>query len=220
MKDLNFEGIGTINSGEYNEINCEGVVKCKGDVKAERIHIEGVFSAKGKIESKYMECEGTGTFSDSIRVDTLDIEGVMTLKENAAIEANRITCEGVLTSDGEISADYFHAEGCIKAKEIVGDTIEILNAKGKHGLNGLKFNIDLNFLGGYKKTVTHYVSKIDTIEATNIIIEGVRAVNVNGESVTIGPYCEVDNVDCSGTLKVHNTAIVKNIQGATEVHYD
>ncbi len=217
MKDLNFEGVGTINSGEYKDINCEGVVKCKGDIKAEKIHIEGVFSAKGKIEAKILECEGTGKFNDNIRVESLNIEGVMSLKDNASIEATKIYCEGVLSSTGEISTDYLHAEGCITAREIVGDTIEILNDRGKHSI---KFNIDLSMFGGIKKNISNYASKVDTIEATTILIEGVKATNVNGENVTIGPYCEVENVDCSGTLKVHNTATVTNIQGVTEVLYD
>ena len=221
MKNVDFQGIGTINGGEYNEIICGGVGKCKGDIKAERMHLEGVFSTTGKIDVKVLECEGTATFTDNIRAGSIDIEGLVTVKNGAKIEADRIDCEGFLTTNGEISADKLHAEGCVHATEIVGDTIEIYSKKDKGTIfNGVNFNIDLDIFGKHKNYKGRYASEVDTIEATTIHLEGVYAENVNGQDIVIGERCEIMNVDCTGTLRIHNTSKVTNIKGVEAVNYD
>ena len=51
------------------------------------------------------------------------------------------------------------------------------------------------------------------IEATEINVNGIRCRNLNGHNVTIGPECEIENVDCTGELYIDPQAQVKMVNG-------
>lgn len=195
MRDYHIEGIGRMNGGEYGIVSVEGVTTCSSDIKADSISIEGVFHCSGKVETGVLYCEGTSNFSSDIRAKKMTVEGIINLKGNAKIEAEEIICEGVIRA-GEISADRIYSDGYIRAKEIVGDEIKINTRK-------------LMFV----RLFTHDFSNIELIEATTIDLSGVNAKSVNGKDVVIGPHCQIDSVDCSGTLFIDNTSSVKTITG-------
>lgn len=198
MNSFHFEGVGSMNGGEYDKITIEGVGSCSESIKAKDIRIEGVFNCSGEVEAEYFSCEGVGNFKSNIHAQKITCEGVITLKQESKLEGEEIYCEGVIKSNGEISADYLKAEGCIEAKEIVGDEIMIDSYSHIRGL--------FNF---WKKRY----SKIGLIEATKINLSGVTADNVNGNDIVIGPYCKIGNIDCNGTLSIDKSSSIGNITG-------
>lgn len=198
MQDFKMEGIGSISGGEFNIIRVEGVGNCSNKIKANDLHIEGVFNCSGEIEAENLFCEGVANFKANIRAKKMYIEGVLNEKYGTKIEAEQITCEGVIKTSGEISADVLDAEGCIEADEIVGDRIKILSHWHKSG-----------FLNVFNRI--H--SKIRIIEATTIELSGVKAYNVNGCDIKIGPNCQIENIDCNGILSVDPSSVVRNITG-------
>ncbi len=193
--DLNVEGIGQITGGIYRDIDIKGICTCKGDFKARSISVEGIMKGKGSIESESLDCSGVMELKSSLRTKKINVEGV--IKGANKVEANEIICKGgIYVSDGEISADIIDADGIINAKEIVGDNIKIKSHS----------NIFSDFF--QKK-----FSKIDLIEATTVHLIKVRAKNVSGKDIIIGPKCKIENVDCSGTLVIDKSAEVGNITG-------
>ncbi|BCN31376.1 hypothetical protein [Anaeromicropila herbilytica] len=204
MRDISIEGVGSVSGGEYNKISIEGVGSISDDIKAVEIYIEGVFNCNGRIESDFISCEGVATMNEAIRANRIDISGVMTLKE-ANLEAKTINCEGVIKSNAEISADKTVVDGCIKAAEIVGDEVIISHTPGRasRGIRKL-FGIS-----------SENLSSIGLIEATTIRINDAKVKIVNGENITIGEYCEVDDIDCTGKLLIHPRAKVGRITGVT-----
>jgi hypothetical protein len=132
------------------------------------------------------------------------------MKDNQKMEAESLYCEGLLNSGGDLYVDSIKAAGCLKVRGIYGDNIEI-NSLGKT-VNSFKkllekINLVSNVCG----------SKITTIEATTVHLSGVNAQTVNGHDIVIGPGCEIDTIDCTGTLKIHESSKVNHIIGAKEV---
>lgn len=197
MQDLKMEGVGSISGGEYDSVKVEGVCNCSSSIKAKEMSIEGVFNCAGELEVGYIYCEGVANTSN-IRAKRITVEGVLKVKGEGKLEAEEIRCDGVIKTSGEISADILNAEGCISAKEIVGDSIKI--DSHNHGRHFLPFT---------KKTG----SRVSLIEATTIELSNVEADTVNGKDIVIGPYCRIENIDCSGTLSIHRDAYVRNITG-------
>lgn len=214
MHSQTIEGVGSISGGEYDRIGIEGVGNSKGDITVRDLDIEGVFKSSGKINAGSIRCEGVAEFSDNIRTNKMMIEGVMKLSRNAKVEAEEIICDGCMFTKSEISTDKLYVDGCIKAHEIFGEEI-IINSKARFNnkLGSLLKSIgDAIVLFGNSKNGS---SKADLIEATNITIHNTQVREVNGANITIGENCEVDHVDCTGTLRIHHTAIVKKITGVT-----
>lgn len=199
MKDLNLEGLGRINGGEYDNITLEGVNSCSDHVKAENFHIEGVFTCSGQVEAGLLYCEGVSDFKANIRAKKIVVEGVFNGKDGMKIEAEELVCDGVIKSGGEIYADVVKADGCISAKEIYGDQIRIHT------------HYPINKIVKFFNTTK---SDVRLIEATTIDISGVSADTLNGRDIIIGPNCRVGTVDCSGTLSIDSSSTVNTITGS------
>jgi cytoskeletal protein CcmA (bactofilin family) len=192
------EGIGKISGGEFDTITISGVGTCTNNIKADNLRIEGVFNCSGAVDAGVLYCKGVADFKADIRAKKINVEGVLNNKNGVKMEAEEIICNGVIKTGGEISADVVRADGCIDASEIVGDQVKINTHYNTHRF----FNI-------FKKNY----SEIKLIEATTIDLSCVNANTVNGRDITIGPDCNIDNIDCSGTLYIDKTSFVKNISG-------
>ena len=214
MNSQTIEGVGSISGGEYERISIEGVGNSKGDITVKYLDIEGVFKSNGKIKAETIQCEGVAEFSDKIRANKMIIEGVMKFSKSANVEAEEIICDGCLVTKSEISTDRLLVDGCIKANEIYGEEIIIhtkpfMNRRVSSLLKSITDAFDW-FVHSSKSA-----SKADLIEATTITIHNTNVHQINGANITIGENCEVDHVDCTGTLRIHHSAIVKKITGVT-----
>lgn len=198
MQNYKVEGIGKINGGEFETFTVEGVCSCTNNIKAEEVHIEGVFNCSGDVETNILYCEGVANFKSNIRAKRISVEGVLSEKGSSKIEAEEINCEGVIKTGGEISADVVRVDGCIEAKEIVGDQIRINYHK---------------HLNRFRNFFSPSRCEVDLIEATTIELCGVSAHTVNGKDITIGPDCRIENLDCSGVLFIDKHSNVKNLSG-------
>lgn len=214
MQSQSIEGVGNIREGEYDRISVSGVGTCKGDITVRELIISGVFKETGRVKAEKIRCEGVGEFSSNVRVNNLYVNGTIKLNGEAKLEAEEIKCGGCISVRGEVSADNIEIDGYIKAREIYGEDIVINSKDGKYGKSGFLKGIG-DFFGGLNY-IRNGSSECDIIEATNITLHNVTAKQVNGENITIGENCVIDRVDCSGKLKIHSSAIVKEISGATQ----
>lgn len=208
MRDYAIQGIGTMSGGEFNRLDVEGVGTNYGDIVAEKITIEGVFKSTGNINAQMIECEGVADFTGNIRTKHLLMEGVLNIKDLGKIEAEQITGEGCINAKSDINADCIKLRGCVNAKAIYGDQIEIDSKE-------VNFSTFKKILQKINLSDKSKASNIEVVEATTINLTGVCAKEVNGHDIIIGPFCEIGKVDCTGTLKVHETAVVGTITGVS-----
>ena len=207
MKDFSIQGIGSISGGEFSRLTVEGMGTNHGEIIAEYLSIEGVFKSTGNVNAQVLQCAGVADFVGNLRCKRVVMEGVLNLKAESKLEADDIVGEGCVNSKADINADRIRLHGCLTAKGIYGDQVEIES-------KDTSYSILKKFLHKISLSENGKSSNIQIIEATKIIISGVYAKEVNGHDIIIGPYCEVEKVDCTGKLRVHETAKVGTIIGA------
>lgn len=152
------------------------------------------------------------SFTESVRTGTLLVDGVVNFS-SPKLEADDIKIKGVVKADGEISAENIYSEGCLKAREIYGERIEIKCATDKGRVyNGHKVNINFSLFGQHHEINSENISSVDNIEGTTVILESVRAKSVSGNNVTIGDDCDIDTVYSTGELTISPRAVVRNVE--------
>ncbi len=229
MQDMKVNGAQTISGGEYGNIRINGAGECTGSLTAQMLDVNGSFKVQGALQSSTLkvdgmmrvagnvtaeqvdvdgslkcegmmqtgklDCDGMVKVGGDCKAQTMDVDGMLKIR-GGKLEADIIHCDGMIDIEhGQVSADTVEADGAIKAREIVGDRIRILSRGGKL----LRFFMR--------------VSEVELIEATSVHLRGVHAKHVNGMEVHIGEKCEIDRVDCSGTLYVHPSAKVGEMTG-------
>lgn len=175
------------------ELLCDGLTSCEKDVKADRVQIDGKWKCQGSAEIGQLSCDGMAEVKGSIQAQKVDNDGILKAKN---VEASQVQCDGAIIVEEQVSADVVEADGFVSAKEVVGDSITIKSKKSRIVWFFMKAD-----------------SKIGLVEATTIHLRGVHAGTVNGKDIIIEKGCEIENLDCSGTLKIDPRAKVKNITG-------
>lgn len=217
MRTLRVEGVQTREAdGTYDQVKIGGVCTVNGDVVGERIDIDGVSTLNGNLGGGRLDCDGVATINGNVQLDAVECDGVTTVGGNlrvkhatihgvltvkgAQVEAEKIVCDGVLTVEGELNAEIIEADGYIMAHEIVGERVVIRS----HTNRFKRFLI---------RWFDSKMGSFNFIEATEVDLRKVSAKTVHGHTITIGPKCEIDTVDCSGTLHIDPSATVGTITG-------
>lgn len=204
MAENKIHGVTTVGGGQYEELVVNGVITVNGDLAAQSINVDGVVTVNGGLESEsFIKVDGVVTVNGKMRAQFVDVDGVVSINED--VEADHVKIDGVVSSKAQISADLVEGRGVINAEEIVGEKV-ILHCEHKKR--------HLFSLGRKDRDKP----RVGTIEATEIDVDGIRVENLNGHNITIGPQCVVENVDCSGTLRIAPEAQVKNINGQARMN--
>ncbi len=214
-KDVAIDGITSFAGGEFNQITIDGVVTVQHGIKANRLEADGVLNVKGNVLANRLEIDGVATLKKNLRCHTAEIDGVLNIK-SGKLEADAIKCSGVIHVEGEINADEVTADGCISAKEIYGDQIQILSKPNqvKNFLTEIgSFLKGMDINSGMERFKNIQASKIEILEATKVNLKYVYVKQLCGTEITIGEGCYVENADCDGALRVSKYAVVKNVTG-------
>jgi cytoskeletal protein CcmA (bactofilin family) len=215
MNDLRADGISTTSGGTYGTVKIDGISTVNGDLIADKLDIDGIATINGGISGGTLDCDGTTTVKGNVDLQFLDCNGIVSIEgslrathalingsvsvKGPKVEADKIECNGYLSIDGELNAEVVEAEGFIKAREIVGERVIIRSSTSRF----LKFaQIFKNDLGCF-----------DFIEATEVDLRKVQAKVVHGHNVVIGPKCEIETIDCTGTLRIDPSASVGTVTG-------
>lgn len=184
MADARISGSGVISGGQYENIHISGSGKITGNCKAESIHISGSGKAQGTIEVNELKVSGSGSFEQKVIAKEIIASGAIQFREDC--EADSISVSGSISCSGTLNADTLDADcGGSKFKEICGDKIKI---KSKNN-----------------------VTVVESIEATSIDLYGVQCEFVSGQDIIIGPKCEVNVVEYSGTLSISSNAMIRKV---------
>lgn len=233
MNDMRISGSGSLAAGEYGLVSVSGSAKFTGPVRAERVKISGSCRGCGPLTTGEMgvsgsfrcddaleagslrvsgslkcagafrggtvDCAGSMDVGGDVSASVLGVSGTFSVKEGTKIEADEIRCDGSIRVNGQISADKLIARGFVEAREVVGDSVCI------------RSQLLHTWLAVF---LPKLASQVDLIEATTVELRGVTAGTVNGRDISIGPGCTIERLDCSGTLSIDPTAVVRTITGS------
>jgi cytoskeletal protein CcmA (bactofilin family) len=217
--DTKIAGAGTITGGRYGNIMIAGAGTVRGDIDALDLRVNGSADIVGNVKATSLVVSGTATFNGDIASGPVAING--TSDVHGSIEGKLVKVAGTVTVDGPISAQRVEIRGSAR---IGGDVeAESFDARGVFSIGGLlnagdvKVRLyggsDARDIGGETIDVREDTQwaflpffgernlTADTIEGDTIYLENTRAKVVRGADVEIGPDCEIDLVEYTGSLK-------------------
>jgi cytoskeletal protein CcmA (bactofilin family) len=189
-KSFAIHGSGKLEGGlntEDGKISGSGEIL--GSVKAQKFGISGSGHIRGSMTGGSLDISGSGSVGEQVNVQEIRISGSAKIGGDCSAESFR--SDGNFEIDGLLSADKIEIGLCNKsrAKEIGGGSIRVSLYPRRMGfLHGL-----LGVLNPQLVT--------DTIEGDELMLEYTTANVVRGVNVTIGPGCDIGNVEYSGEYR-------------------
>ncbi|MEF2968121.1 hypothetical protein V3851_20020 [Paenibacillus sp. M1] len=216
-RNLKINGIGQSAGGTYGKISTDGIatlngdtdcvsltsngtLKLKGSARAQEFRMNGKASAEGPLYGKKLRIDGMLNIAGDLRVEQNDINGILTITGSASGE--RMEIDGSMKLEGSAEFETFkvhggfqigemlnagtldiYMAGACRAKEIGGERIQVRRKASARSL--------LAFLS----PALAVRLTADVIEGDDIRLEETKADVVRGNSVIIGPGCEIGRVE-------------------------
>lgn len=216
LYDSQINGIGKINGGTFNKVKidgigevsgditcnafyCNGKGKVKGHVLSKSFQVQGMCKVMGKLESLKIRFDGTATIEDGIVSEVVEGNGVLSL--DAGCETEVFQVSGKVDIYGLLNADQVKLELLAKCRirDIGGEQIIVKQGKSK----GEIMNKLLSSFVGSPQLIA------ETIEGDHISLEYTKAQVVRGNSITLGPGCEIERVEYKSHLSIDERSRVK-----------
>lgn len=189
--DLDVQGIGSINPGEYNSINVGGVVNVNDEIKSKDFNVKGIANSNALVKASSLVIRGIYNSNNDLFANKLTVSGILRVKTN-------LTCN-TLDNTGVVTASYIKAKtidctGIINSDLIKSDKVKLYNVTK------------------IRSILTFDVSKIKIIKTLDAKINGVNVdelhtVDGNLENCYIKELHIYNNgqVKISDTCKVDKT---------------
>lgn len=207
LRNVRLVGESETSGGSFGWVRITGDAKFFGEVSCERFSLTGTAQVKGDLGIKSMSFTGDVKVDGSLRGGSLKGTGELQVQRDfrgeelrmtgklaasGAVEAERIDLRGVLETPGLVNADEvtIRMHGPSRAKEIAGGTVTIRRSRGL-------------MLKELLRSVSRSGLEAALIEGDNIYLEYVRAEVVRGNTVRLGPGCEIGRVEYRQTLEKH-----------------
>ncbi|MFG6146915.1 polymer-forming cytoskeletal protein [Halobacillus sp. B23F22_1] len=196
-KEFKCNGSGKIKGNitcEHAVIN--GSTKVHGDFSSDEIKIHGNGTIDGNAFFRKMEIKGNTQWKQSIKGNDLLLEGMMNVDEDCEVEKAEL--KGAFTIDGLLNADHVEItlHGKSSVKEIGGEVITV--KRNRHPVLHLDKLI---------KTLSKKLHAT-IIEGDVVKLEYTKARVVRGNTVEIGPGCEIEFIEYRSELNVSEKAVV------------
>lgn len=230
IKNLRINGMGQAAGGTYGKIGTDGIatlngdtvcttltsngtLKVKGSLQGEQLRANGKFNVEGSLAGEQLRVDGGMKIKGDLRAEHVDIHGMLTvggsafgetletdggLKLGGNAEFETFKVHGGFQVGGMLNAgnlDIFMAAVC-RAKEIGGERIQVRKKLSTRNLLAL-------FSPSLAVRLT-----ADVIEGDDIDLEETKAEVVRGNSVRIGPGCEIGRVEYKDHYAVDPKATV------------
>jgi cytoskeletal protein CcmA (bactofilin family) len=173
-------------SVDTNEWRSAGSAKIMGNVKADRFKGAGSTVIGGNVETDEFGCAGKCSVGKGVKADMVKFGGALQT-------GGSIVCDN-LQGAGKIDAPSVHAdvvklelEGASSIREMTADSIEVRSLARIFSQGELTS---------------------DAIRGEVIYLENTKCKLVSGDTVTIGPNCEIETVEFRSGLKIHLSARV------------
>lgn len=231
--DLHISGSGRTSGGLYGNVSISGSGSVDGDLECGRFSVSGSCHVAGSLKAKEASISGSAHVGGTAEVaETLKVSGSGKVDGDATVGTVRVMGEAHF--GGALKADDLHVSGSVK---VDGDcNAETFTSEGGFYIGGLLNAGELTMklyplgsraqdIGGGRITVTRgsrgffsrifnpltkYLLETGTIEGDDVELEGVKAKVVRGVNVKIGPGCDIDLVEYSGTFEQEGDGVKEN----------
>ncbi|MCP3032508.1 polymer-forming cytoskeletal protein [Halobacillus sp. A1] len=174
-----------------------GSTKVQGDFSSDEIKIYGDAAIEGHAFFQKMEINGHARTKQSIKGDHILLAGMMKVAGDCEVEKAELN--GAFTIDGLLNADQVEISlhGKSSVKDIGGEVITV--KRNRHPILHLDKLI---------KTLSKEL-QANVIEGDVVKLQYTKAKVVRGNTVEIGPGCEIEYVEYSTDLQVSEKAVVE-----------
>lgn len=229
VKDLKINGVGHASGGAYREIQAEGIATLNGDITCEKLTADGTLKIKGTVNAGEFSLNGYGSSDGMLQGGKIELDGM--LKVHHDVRFTSLHVQGMLRSKGAVVGETAKVDGALKLDgNAEFETAEVdgqLQVGGMLNAGNLKLDLEgpchAKEIGGEVivvrqrkgKRLLDYISPmwasrltVDVIEGDDIRLEGTKAEVVRGNSVVIGPGCEIGRVEYKEHYEVSPQASV------------
>ena len=194
--------------GEYR---CEGIGSMEGGTY-DTLSVKGIFTAHGAVNATLLTGEGVMNFAD-IKAETINLTGVTNIK--GTFEVVNATVEGVVNAVTINALQSFHSDGVVNADCIRAATVTMIRSKDvpSHPIAKIR-----SFFSG-RAVEEEKNAHVREIDAATVLIEDYSAELVSGQDVTIGRGCIIGKVQADKRLRIHTSAVVKDLDFSVTPEY-
>lgn len=191
-------------------VEVDGSCKTARDAEiTEKLEIDGAFRTEGRLTTGELEVDGTCVAAKGVSARMVHVDGI--LKAEADVQTETLSADGALKIDGLLNAETVEIwlKGDSYVESIGGGRVQVRRSTNRFELTIGGFSFQGLF--GPKKKNGHLA--VNVIEADDIVLECTGAKTVRGVNIHIGPDCEIDRVEYSGTLTTDaNTTVREKVK--------
>jgi cytoskeletal protein CcmA (bactofilin family) len=227
-RNLIINGSGSYPGGIYDKVSIRGEGTIVNDVESSVFHVYGTSEARENVKTGSVKIMGEAEMKGDLAATETLVMGTLMVGRNASLK--KIKIFGMLEVGEKLSGDVATIKGSISVK---GDVeYETFDSSGGFDIKGLltadKVKIALRFgesnaeeIGGGKIIVKRKKNSIlpfgkeegtltaKVIEGDDIYLENTTAEVVRGNTVKIGPGCQIGLVEYTTELKNDSSSTIK-----------
>lgn len=182
-----------------------GSLTTEKELEVKELQVSGSMKAV-ELNAEQVKVSGSTTINDSMTVQELGVSGW--LRVGKTIEAEQMKVSGRLNCEGFINGEEIELEAMSGSSfaEIGASKIKISRYQSGHPINQVISSIIQTVAGPFSP-----IRKINgnQIEADDIYVEYAKIKKICGHHIVIGPECEIEEIEYSGTLTIDQTSRVK-----------
>lgn len=163
------------------------------------MEVRGMLTLQGNLQSDHSRIDGTARLDGHWSGDEIELNGTATVAYDC--QAERFVSRGAFHIGGLLNAGTINvkmAGGC-RAREIGCERILVRQGAALSIFNKL-----------FSSFTNRPKLEADTIEGDIVDLEYTRARVVRGNHVTIGPGCQIDQVEYRQSVQLHEEAQVNS----------
>jgi cytoskeletal protein CcmA (bactofilin family) len=211
-------GAGDMSGGVYGDVTIAGAGNVRGDVDAITFKVAGSGDVQGKVSASTISVSGTATFNGDVHAGTMTVSGHADVRGGVAadvfkvagsatvsgrVDAQRIEIRGTTKIGGDVQTEVFDAQGVFSVGGLLNAgsvTIRLYGGCDARDIGGERIDVQLGKSWAFIPFLGERNLTADTIEGDVVYLENTRAKVVRGADVRIGPGCEIDLVEYTGTF--------------------
>jgi cytoskeletal protein CcmA (bactofilin family) len=191
--DLKMDGVGRASGGHYHHVDISGVSTVQGDLDCARLRVQGVVKILGSVKAEHTQIQGATTIQGNLSGSMVRLEGAIQIQ--GGCEADKVVGGGAVGITGLLNAEEVSLtlQGSSHVGEIGAGRIRIMRNKRGRGWSLLR---------------PRDILSVETIEGDDVYLEDTKAHVVRGNTVVIGPGCQIDLLEYRTTLEKHPDASI------------
>lgn len=211
-------GAGDVAGGMYGDISIAGAGSVRGDIDATTLKVAGTADIQGKVVATTVNVSGNATFAGDVQASEFTVSGNSEVRGGVgagllkvagactiagSVNATRVEIRGTTKIGGDVQAEVFDAQGVFSVGGLLNAgtvTIRLYGGCDARDIGGERIDVALGKTWAFLPFFGERNLTADSIEGDVVILEYTRAKVVRGVDVRIGPGCEIDLVEYTGTL--------------------